>query len=127
MYAEKLSPLIRRFPQDAEALRRLKDYLVDFETRRGDAVQKIRLDPPRMFEIMQAGSMSRLARLTAILIDAKVFKRQVLIRFPSGSGLTFMSYSELPLVIRDPVRDIEVEVTEDIIESSYILVIYDAS
>lgn len=127
MYAEKLSPLIRRFPQDAEALRRLKDFLVDFETRRGDAVKKIRLDPPRMFEIMQAGSMSRLARLTAILIDAKVFKRQVLIRFPSGSGLTFMSYSELPLIIRDPVRDIEVEVTEDIIESSYILVIYDAS
>lgn len=127
MYAEKLSPLIRKFPQDAEALRRLKDYLVDFEARRGDAVQKIRLDPPRMFEIMQAGSMSRLARLTAILIDAKVFKRQVLIRFPSGSGLTFMSYSELPLVIRDPVRDIEVEVTEDIIEASYILVIYDVS
>lgn len=127
MFAEKLSPLIRSFPQDAEALRRLKDYLVDFEARRGDAVQKIRLDPPRMFEIMQAGSMSRLARLTAILIDAKVFKRQILIRFPSGSGLTFMSYSELPSVIRDPVRDIEVEVTEDILESSYTLVIYDAS
>jgi hypothetical protein len=122
MFAEKLSPLISSNPQDAEALRRMEQYLGDFETRRGDAVFNMRLDPSRMFEIMQAGSQSRLARLTTILIEAKIFRRQILVRFPSGSGLTFPSYADLPPVVRDPVRDIDVEVSYDNIESSYVLV-----
>lgn len=127
MFAEKLSPLISSYPQDAEALRRMEQYLGDFETRRGDAVFRIRLDPSRMFEIMQAGSNSRLARLVTILIDERIFRRQILVRCPSGSGVTFKSYAELPTVIRDPDRDVEVEVTEDNIEPSYVLVTNEAS
>lgn len=125
MFAEKLSPLIENFPQHAEALRRMEVYLGDYESRKGDAVRNIRLDPSRMFEIMQAGSMSRLAGLMSILIKGSVFRRQVLVRFPSGSGITFSSYDdlpELPALIRDPNRDIEVEVTYDDVESSYVLV-----
>ncbi len=127
MFAEKLSPLISSYPQDAEALRRMEQYLGDFETRRGDAVRNMRLDPARMFEIMQAGSSSRLARLMKILIQENIFRRQILVRFPSGSGLTFASYADLPSIVRDPVRDIEVEVSHDNIESSYVLVINEAS
>lgn len=127
MYAEKLSPLIRDFPQDAEALRRMEKFLCDFETRRADDLPRIRLNPSRMFDILQAGSSSRLSRIISILIEGKVFRRQVVVRFPSGSGLTFGSYSELPDVVRDPVQDIEVDVTQDNIESSYILVINEAS
>lgn len=126
MFAEKLSPLISSHPQDAEALRRMEEYLGDFESRRGDAVLRIRLDPSRMFEIMQAGSSSRLARLTSILIEGRIFRRQILVRFPSGSGLTFPSYADLPAVVRDPVRDIDVEVSYDNIESSYVLVTNEA-
>lgn len=122
MYAEKLSPLIRSFPQDAEALRRMETFLCDFENRRGDDLPKMRLNPSIMFDILQAGSHSRLSRLIAILIEGKIFRRQVLVRFPSGAGLTFASYSELPPVVRDPVRDIEVQVTDENIEPSYILV-----
>ncbi|SDT59911.1 hypothetical protein SAMN05216496_5602 [Pseudomonas sp. Z003-0.4C(8344-21)] len=122
MFAEKLSPLIDNFPQHAEALRRMEAYLGDFESRRGNAVRNMRLDPSRMFEILQAGSTSRLAGLVAILIEGRVFRRQVLVRFPSGSGITFPSYAELPNVIRDPDRDIDVEVTQDNIEASYVLV-----
>ena len=104
----------------------MEEYLGDFESRRGDAVLRIRLDPSRMFEIMQAGSSSRLARLTSILIEGRIFRRQILVRFPSGSGLTFPSYADLPAVVRDPVRDIDVEVSYDNIESSYVLVTNEA-
>lgn len=127
MYAEKLSPLIRSFPKDAEALRRMEKFLCDFEGRRADDLPRMRLNPSRMFDILQAGSSSRLSRIIAILIEGQIFRRQVLVRFPSGSGLTFSSYSELPPVVRDPVQDIEVQVTEDNIEPSYILVTHEAS
>lgn len=126
MYAEKLSPLIRKFPQDAEALRRMEKFLGDFETRRANDLPLMRLNPSRMFDILQAGSNSRLSRLVAILIEGQVFRRQVLVRFTSGSGLTFSSYSELPSVVRDPMHDIEVAVTEENIEPSYILVTNEA-
>lgn len=122
MYAEKLSPLIHRFPQDAEALRRMERFLGDFETRRADDLPLIRLNPSRMFDILQAGSNSRLSRVISILIEGRVFRRQIVVRFPSGSGITFSSYSELPDTVRDPVKDIDVLVTEEIIEPSYILV-----
>lgn len=127
MYAEKLSPLIRSFPQDAEALRRMERFLCDFEARRADDLPRMRLNPSRMFDILQAGSSSRLSRIISILIEGKVFRRQVIVRFPSGSGLSFASYSELPQVVRDPVQDVEIEVTEDNIEPSYILVINESS
>lgn len=123
MYAEKLSPLIRRFPQDAEALRRMEKYLGDFETRRGKDLPLMRLNPSRMFDILQAGSTSRLSRIISIMIEGRVFRRQIVVRFPSGAGITFTSYSELPPVVRDPVEDIDVVVTEENIEPSYILVI----
>ena len=126
MYAEKLSPLIRKFPQDAEALRRMEKFLGDFETRRANDLPLMRLNPSRMFDILEAGSNSRLSRLIAILIEGQVFRRQVLVRFTSGSGLTFSSYSELPSIVRDPVQDIEVAVTEENIEPSYILVTNEA-
>ena len=122
MYAEKLSPLIRRFPQDAEALRRMEHFLGDFESRRANDLPSVRLNPSRMFDILQAGSNSRLSRIISILIEENIFRRQIVVRFPSGSGITFSSYSELPSVVRDPVKDIDVAVTEDNIEPSYILV-----
>lgn len=126
MYAEKLSPLIRRFPQDAEALRRMERFLGDFETRRAKDLPLMRLNPSRMFDILQAGSTSRLSRIISILIEGRVFRRQIVVRFPSGSGITFASYTELPAIVRDPVKDIDVEVTEENIEPSYILVTNDA-
>ncbi|MNZ95781.1 hypothetical protein D3C78_1149490 [compost metagenome] len=123
MYAEKLSPLIRKFPQDAEALRRMERFLGDFESRRASDLPLIRLNPSRMFDILQAGSNSRLSRIVSILIKGKVFRRQVVVRVPSGGGVTFASYSELPLFVRDPVKDIDVKVTVENIEPSYVLVI----
>lgn len=123
MYAEKLSPLISKFPQDAEALRRMERFLGDFESRRATDLPLMRLNPSRMFDILQAGSSARLSRIISILIDGQVFRRQVIVRCSSGSGITFSNYSELPSIVRDPIQDIEVDVTEDNIEPSYLLVI----
>jgi len=76
---------------------------------------------------MQAGSTSRLARLVSILVEGEIIRREVVVRFPSGSGITFESYSDLPFLIRDPDRDIDVRVTEENIEASYILVTNEVS
>ena len=122
MFAKKLSPLIHSYPQEAIALERMANYLEDFESRRGRDIYKIRLDPNRMFDIMQAGNSSRLAILTSILIDENIFRREIVVRFPSGNGISFSSYNEIPLFIKDPVIDIEVEVNFDQIEPSYVLV-----
>lgn len=122
MYAEKLSPLIRNFPQDAEALRRMEKFLRDFEERRANDLSRIRLSSARMFDILQAGSSSRLSRIMAILLEGEIFQRQLVVRVPSGGGITFWSYSELPRIVRDPVKDIEVAVTEENVEPTYILV-----
>ncbi|WP_240619881.1 hypothetical protein [Pseudomonas qingdaonensis] len=122
MFAEKLSPLIARHPQEADALERMKSYLQDFEDRRGAAVLRIRLDPNVMFDIMQAGTSYRLTRLISILVSESILKRQLVVRFPSGAGITFNSYSEIPSTVRDPVQDVEVEVSTDNVEPSYILV-----
>lgn len=126
MYAEKLSPLIRKYPQDAEALRRMEKFLGDFEARRADDFSRIRLNSTRMFDILQAGSTSRLSRIITILVEGEVFRRQLVVRVPSGGGVTFSSYSELPEIVRDPVKDIDVAVTEENIEPSYILVTNEA-
>jgi len=126
MYAEKLSPLIRKHPQDAEALRRMEKFLGDFEARRADDFSRIRLNSTRMFDILQAGSTSRLSRIITILVEGEVFRRQLVVRVPSGGGVTFSSYSELPEIVRDPVKDIDVAVTEENIEPSYILVMNEA-
>lgn len=122
MYAEKLSPIIRNHPDEAESLLLMATFLNDFESRRGEALFKIRLDPRRMFDIMQAGTTAHLAILIKILIEARIFQRHLIVRCPSGEGLRFGSYSDIPEVVRDPGLDVEFEVEPDVVEPSYSLV-----
>jgi hypothetical protein len=122
MFAEKLFPLIDRNPQEAESLRRMADYFEGIELRQGARVFNVRLDPNRIFDISQAGSVSRLAKVLKILVEAKIFERRIIVRSPSGAGLEYRSYADVPEVVRDPVSDIEMEVTQDNLESSYIVI-----
>lgn len=126
MFAEKLSPLIHSHPDEAEGLRRMANYIQDFESRRGDALPKIRLNPNRMFDIMQAGTSAHLAILINILVKAEIIRRILIVRCPSGEGVSFKSYGEIPEVVRDPGRDADVEVSADIVEPTYLLVIDEA-
>lgn len=121
MFAEKFSPLISSFPQDADALRRLATYFEGVEARYGSGVFKVKLNPQRLFDISQAGSMTRLAKIVKILIDGHVLERRVVVRSPAGGGIEFRSYAELPDRVRDPLRDVEIEVTEENIEPIYVV------
>ncbi|WP_256587898.1 hypothetical protein [Pseudomonas sp. Irchel 3E13] len=126
MYAEKLSPLILNHPDEAESLLLMASFLNDFESRRGEALFRIKLDPRRMFDIMQAGTTAHLAILIKILIEARIFQRHLIVRCPSGEGLQFRSYGDIPEVVRDPGLDVDFEVEADVVEPSYSLVNDDA-
>ncbi|NWD69163.1 hypothetical protein HX870_16290 [Pseudomonas gingeri] len=79
-----------------------------------------------MFDIMQAGTSAHLAILINILVQAEIIKRTLIVRCPSGEGISFKSYSEIPETVRDPGRDMDVEVSAEIVEPTYLLVIDDA-
>lgn len=121
MFAEKFSPLIASHPQEADALRRVASYLVDAEVRHGERVFQIKLGPQRLFDIAQAGSKSRLASVVSILIAARVFERRVVVRSPLGGGIEFRSYADVPDVVRDPLRDVDMEVTAENTEPIYLV------
>lgn len=123
MFAEKLSPLIHHHPDEAEGLRRMATYIQGFESQDGEALPRIRLNPNRMFDIMQAGTAAHLAILINILVTGHIIKRFLIVRCPSGEGVTFQSYGEIPEIVRDPGMDIDVEVSADIVEPTYRLVL----
>lgn len=127
MFAEKLSPLIHSHPDEAEGLRRMANYLRDYESRKSDILPKIRLNPHRLFDIMQAGSAAHLAILTGILLEAQIIRRLLIVRCPSGEGIAFKSYKDIPSIVRDPGRDVEFEVSTENIEPTYLLVLDEAS
>lgn len=123
MFADKFSPLISSFPQDADALRRVAGYFVGIEERHGNGVFKVKLDPKRLFDISQAGSATRLARIIKILIDGHILQRRIVVRSPLGGGIEFRSYADLPEIIRDPLRDVDMEVTVENTEPIYVVAV----
>lgn len=123
MFAEKLSPLIHNHPDEAEGLRRMASYIQGYESQGGGALPRIRLNPNRMFDIMQAGTAAHLAILINILIQGQIISRFLIVRCPSGEGLPFKSYNEIPDVVRDPGMDIDFAVSSDAVEPTYRLVL----
>lgn len=113
MFEKKFSYLIAKYPQDADALRRVGRYLVDAEIKLGERVFQIKLEPQRLFDIAQAGSYSRLARIVSILIKARIFERHVIVRSPAGGAIEFRSYEELPEMVIDPILDVQMQVTSE--------------
>jgi hypothetical protein len=122
MFAEKFLPLISRFPQDAQALQRIADYFEGIEKRNGSRVYQVRLDSRMLFDICQAGSTYRVAHVTSLLISEGILERRVVVRTPQGQGIEFLSYDDLPDVVRDPVRDVDMIVTDENVEASYVVV-----
>lgn len=123
MFAEKLSPLIHSHPDEAEGLRRMASFIQGYESQGGEALPKIRLHPNRMFDIMQAGTSAHLAILINILVTSKIIKRYLIVRCPSGEGITFQSYDDIPEFVRDPGMDVDFEVLATSVEPTYRLVL----
>lgn len=123
MFVEKLSPLILNHPDEAEGLRRLASFIQGYESQGGEALPRIRLNPNRMFDIMQAGTSAHLAILINILVTGRIIKRFLIVRCPSGEGLSFQSYGDIPEIVRDPGMDTEFEVLAANVEPTYRLVL----
>jgi hypothetical protein len=124
MFAEKLDNLIHKYPQDADAYSRLAGYFSDVETKSGERYKLLKLEPDRLFDIAKAGSQSRLARVIAVLINEHVLTRLLIVNSPEGGGIaTFNSYSDIPAVIHDNLRDVDFEVTVDSVRTVYIPVV----
>jgi len=120
MFAERFNHLIVKYPQEADAFVRLADYFVAIEQKSGEQYKKIKLDPQRLFDIAQAGSQNRLAKVITVLLEEKVFERLLIVESPGGGGIgTFHSYSEIPDVIHDPLLDTTLNVTPDRLRTVY--------
>ena len=120
MFAERFSPLITKYPQEADALARLEAYFRSYESRKGDEYKRIKLEPQRLFEISQAGSSVRLANVISLLLLEGLLERILVVVSPGGGGIkTFRSQAEIPRVIHDTRLDVELEVTEDNVQTYY--------
>lgn len=121
MFAQKFDTLIHKYPQDADALGRLAEYFAGVEEKFGGKVMSVKLEPQRLFDISQAGSASRLARVIAVLIEEHVLQRLLIVDSPSGAGGlgTFHSYSEVPEVIHDVFQDKQLSVTPENLRTVY--------
>ena len=119
MFADRFSILTTKYPQNADALMRLASYFEDMERCHGDRYKKIKLDPQRIFEISAAGSAGRLSSIIGQLISEKLIKRKVVVRSVGSSGVEFNSIADIPKIFRDPDRDIDIEVTPDIVSTIY--------
>ena len=120
MYAERFKPLIRSHPLDADALTRVAEYFGDKERSTGDRFRELRLDPQRLFEISQAGSVARLTRLIELLLAERLLERMVVVVSSNGSGLvSYSNFSEIPSELLDVTRDVVVPVTPESVRVIY--------
>lgn len=120
MFSQKFSNLTNKYPNEADALWRLASYFADMEKKHGSNIRRIKLEPQRIFSISQAGSTSRFSSLIGHLISEKLIKRKISVRPSGGSGIEFESISDIPQTLRDPDRDIDIEVTSEMLTTIYI-------
>lgn len=120
MFAEKFSPLISKYPQDADALHRVAEYFRALEKKGKFDFRKVKLDPSRLFEIAQVGNKKRLERIICLLVSEHIFRRVLIVESQAGGGIqTFDSYRDVPETIHDTRLDIQIEVTIDNLKTFY--------
>lgn len=120
MFAEKFGNLITKYPQEADAFGRLGEYFYAFELKSGAKYKDIKLEPGRLFDIAQAGSTNRLARVIEVLVNEKVLRPLLIVESPSGGGVaTYTAFSDIPLIVHDVLRDVDLEVSIDDIRTVY--------
>jgi len=117
MFSKKLNNLIVEYPKgQQDALKRLDDYIHGLN----DA-QDITLTINRLYDILHPSSRSVLAVMLAGLVRDGVFEKIVRVVSPgSGTGIEeYSSISEVPEVIHDIYRDVEMEVSTENIQTLY--------
>ncbi len=119
MFSSKFEPLIAKYPSEADALLHVAEYFAQLESK-GKRSSALRLTPERLQNIAQVNNKARLAHLIFVLLSEHIFRRYVVINSPSGGGIAeFNSIDEVPEVIHDPFRDIEMQVTTGDLRTLY--------
>lgn len=119
MFSDKFEPLIHKYPSDAEALSRVAEFLMRRESK-GQSASSLRMTPERLQAISKVNNRSTLAHLIMVLLSEKIFDRYVVVNSPSGGGIAeFRSIAEVPEFIHDTIRDIEMQVTADKLQTLY--------
>lgn len=114
MFADKFSNLISRYPDDSAELERIANFFAGEEIKRGERYKALKIDPARMLSIAQTGDVVKLAHLIELLLSERILERRIVVRSKSGEGIAdYSSYSDIPPVVRDITRDVDMEVTPE--------------
>ncbi|WP_139231748.1 hypothetical protein [Azotobacter beijerinckii] len=120
MLSKRFSPLIEENPQIADALIRVAEHFDDIEKADGARVYDVTININRLFDISQAGSSARFAKVTTSLVKAGIMVRRFVVKSPMGPVILEVdSWYECPDVIFDPLRGIEMEINDDDLETMF--------
>jgi hypothetical protein len=120
MLSKRFSPLIKENPQIADALVRVAEHLEDIERASGAKVYDVTMNITRLFDISQAGSSARFAKVTTLLVQSGIMERRLIIRSPLGPEiLQVNSWYDCPTQVFDPLRGVEMEVSDSDLETMY--------
>lgn len=120
MLSKRFSPLIKDNPQIADALVRVAEHFEDIERNSGSRVYDVTINTNRLFDISQAGSSARFAKVTTLLIQAGIMERRLVIRSPLGPEIMQVrSWYDCPSLVFDPLRGVEMEVDDSDLETMY--------
>ncbi|MBC3422552.1 hypothetical protein [Pseudomonas sp. RW3S2] len=120
MLSKRFSPLIEENPQIADALIRVAEHFDDIEKADGARVYDVTININRLFDISQAGSSARFAKVTTSLVKSGIMVRRLVVKSPMGPVILEVdSWYECPDVIFDPLRGIEMEVSDDDLETMF--------
>ncbi|MBI6710335.1 hypothetical protein YA0599_19100 [Pseudomonas syringae] len=120
MLSKRFSPLINENPQIADALIRVAEHFECIEKTSGARVYEVTMNITRLFDISQAGSSARLAKVATSLIKSGIMVRSLVIKSPMGPIIREVdSWYDCPDVIFDPLRGVDMEVNDDDIETMY--------
>ena len=119
MFLNRFEPLINKYPSDADALSRVAEFFSVRELK-GLEFSSLRITPERLQVIANVNNHARLSRLIVVLLSEKILDRSVVINSPTGGGIAeFDSIADVPDVIHDTFRDMDMEVTAGDLKTLY--------
>src|SRR4051812_23843781 len=106
LYSVNLEHLTAEFPSDADAVRRLIEFLARYAGRRD-----VELTPARMLDASHPTSQRMLARILQRLIEEGVLEEIVRVESEGHGGIGDLhSISEIPAMLHDWRNGMDVEV-----------------
>ena len=110
--------LTNEFPNDAEAIVRLNSFLSSKTNDKN--VNSLSFGLSRIYEITKPSSKSVLEKILSRLVEIGIFKEVYRVVSEKDGGIQdFSNFKDIPPVIYDNIRGVEVEVSVDQIKLYY--------